>query len=131
MLVVASQQDAHGRWGQMRLACQQGTRIGAIKALLAIKENHLFRFSLGVKICDNLEGISRLHERHLHVETAQVHAQNGTGVTSDRKQQETCGRPQHLGASTGSTVGRAGRHMFVATAVRLLTYIQDNTVVIL
>jgi hypothetical protein len=64
----------------MRLARQQRGCIGSIKALRSIKENHLFRLSLGVHVSDNFQRTSRLNQRHFHVQAAEVDAENGACV---------------------------------------------------
>lgn len=88
MGIVAPEHEGHGRGRRVRFACQEGGRIGSIKSLHrfavrnAFKQNHLFRFALGMQIRDNFQRRTRLDERHFHVETAQIDAQKGTGVHS-------------------------------------------------
>ena len=81
MPIVASQQHAHGRRRLLGFARQKGAGVAAVKALLVVKQYHLLRLALGVQIGDNLEGTARLHQRHLHVQTAEVDAENGAGFT--------------------------------------------------
>ena len=88
MLIIPSQEHRHARRRLEGLARQECRRIGPVKALFAIKENHLFRFAFGMQIGDNLQRTARLHQGDFHVQTAQVHAENGAGGRDSRKKEE-------------------------------------------
>jgi hypothetical protein len=97
MLIIPTQQSTHGRWRLMRLARQQGRRVGTVKALLTIKENHLFRLALGMEIRDNFQRTSRLHQCYLHLEASQVDAENGAGCDRSGKEKEREEAEHHFG----------------------------------
>jgi hypothetical protein len=77
MLGITSQHDIHEHGCLEWLSCDQGRGIGSVESSVCIKEDHGFCFSLGVRIGDNFQRGSSLHQRHLHEQTPQVHTQNG------------------------------------------------------
>jgi hypothetical protein len=87
MNIILSQHDGHADGSEWRLARQEGIRIGPVKALLPFKENHLFRLAFGMQVGDNFQRRSGLHQGDLHVERAEVNAQNGTTRRCDGQEQ--------------------------------------------
>jgi hypothetical protein len=95
MEIILSQHYGHADRGEGRLARQEGICVGPVKSLLPFKENHLLRLAFGMQVGDNFQRRSRLHEGDLHVERAEVNAQNGTTRRCDG-QEEGCQEMQVL-----------------------------------
>ena len=79
MLGLPAEHDAHPGGDLLRLPRRHAVGVGAVESGALIKQNHLLRLALGVEVGHDFEGGVALHEGDLHVEGAEVDAQDGLG----------------------------------------------------
>ena len=79
MLGLSSQHDAHPGGNLLWLPCRHTVGIGAVEPRPLIKQHHLLRLALGVEVGHDLQRGVALDERYLHVEGAEVDAEDGLG----------------------------------------------------
>ena len=80
----------------MWFARHEGGGVGTVESRSLIEEDHLFGFSFGVQIGNDFEWGVALDEGYLHVEGADVHAENGFGGSAGDGGSEEQERIEHF-----------------------------------
>ena len=79
MIGRPTQHDGHLGGGQVWFSRHEEGGVSAVESRAVVEEHHLLRLAFGVEVGDDFEGRVALDQRHLHVERAEVNAEDGFG----------------------------------------------------